>query len=123
MNRPVHFEILGENPQALADFYSAVFGWNIAAANLPQGYWLARTGTEGTPGIDGGLMHRHFDQAVINTISVAGVEEAIRQVEAAGGRKVYGPHEIPGVGRHAYCADPEGNLFGIIAERAETPQG
>jgi predicted enzyme related to lactoylglutathione lyase len=25
-----------------------------------------------------------------------------------------GPNEIPGVGLHAYCADPEGNLFGIL---------
>jgi len=35
-------------------------------------------------------------------------------VEAAGGTKIHGPSEIPGVGTHAYCADPEGTMFGLL---------
>ena len=43
----------------------------------------------------------------------------LEKVEAAGGKKVHGPNEIPGVGVHAYCADPEGNLFGILQPATE----
>jgi uncharacterized protein len=118
MNRPVHFEILGEQPEALASFYRDVFGWTIAAWEGPQGYWLATTGPDSAPGIHGGFMHRHLPQGVINTISVESLGEALERVEGRGGSKVHGPHEIPGVGTHVYCADPEGNLFGMLQPTA-----
>jgi uncharacterized protein len=114
MSRPVHFEILGEDPARLGEFYRSVFGWEIATLDGPQGYWLATTGPRESAGIDGGLMHRHFSQPVINTIGVASLEETVARVEQAGGALVQGPNEIPGVGRHAYCRDPEGILFGVL---------
>lgn len=121
MNRPVHFEILGNDPQALADFYRDTFGWEIATWGGPQGYWLATTGPDEEPGIHGGFMHRHFQQAVINTISVPSLEDALRKVESGGGSTVHGPREVPGVGMHAYCADPEGNLFGVLERAPSDP--
>lgn len=114
MARPVHFEILANEPQKIADFYSKVLGWEIASPNGPEAYWLVTTGPEGTPGINGGIMGRHFQQAVINTIQVESLDEMIAKIEAAGGKKVLGPQEITGVGMHAYCSDPEGNMFGIL---------
>jgi uncharacterized protein len=114
MNRPVHFEILSDKPEAAAEFYREVFGWKFASWEGPQGYWLVDTGAEGTPGIHGGLMHRHFPQPVINTISVESLEETRAKVEKAGGRTVQGPNEIPGVGTHVYCEDPDGTLFGLL---------
>ena len=62
-------------------------------------------------------MGRHFDQPVINTVYVESLDDAIRRVEAAGGKKVHGPNEVPGVGLHAYCSDPEGTLFGLMEPR------
>jgi uncharacterized protein len=113
-NRPVHFEILADDPEGAAAFYRDVFGWQVARWDGPQSYWPVTTGSSGSRGIDGGIMHRHFDQPVIQTMSVQSLEETIRKVEAAGGRKVHGPHQIPDVGMHAYCADPEGTLFGVL---------
>jgi predicted enzyme related to lactoylglutathione lyase len=66
-----------------------------------QPYWLVTTGPDGTPGINGGIMQRYFQQAVINTLEVESLPEMIAKVEAAGGRKVEGPNEIPKVGLHA----------------------
>ncbi len=114
MDRVVHFEILSEDPQRAVAFYRDVFGWDIATGGGDEAYWLARTGAEGTPGIDGGIMGRHFPQAVINTVQVASLEETIARVEQAGGKKLHGPNEIPYVGLHAYCTDPDGTLFGIL---------
>lgn len=113
MNRPVHFEILSNDPEKSTAFYQAVFGWEIATWSGPQTYWLTHTG-EDAGGIDGGFMHRHFEQPVINTVAVASLEDTFAKVEAAGGKKVHGPNEIPGVGLHAYCADVDGTLFGIL---------
>jgi uncharacterized protein len=114
MNRPVHFEILGDDPEALVSFYRETFGWEIATWDGPQGYWLATTGPDSEPGIHGGFMHLHFPQRVINTIAVVSLDETLARVEAGGGSKVQGPNEIPGVGTHVYCADPEGTLFGLL---------
>lgn len=113
MHRPIHFEILCDNPEKAAAFYRDVLGWDITSWQ-GQTYWLATTGPEGTPGINGGLMHKHLPQTVINTVDVASLEETLSKIERAGGKKVLGPNQIPGVGLHAYCADPEGNLFGVL---------
>ncbi len=120
MNRPVHFEILAENPAAVAEFYAKVLGWRTAAWQ-GQTYWLVTTGAADVPGIDGGIMGRHFDQRVINTVEVESLAGALARVEAAGGRKVLGPNEIPGVGMHAYCADPEGTMFGLLEPAPPKP--
>ncbi|MDD5541547.1 MAG: VOC family protein [Acidobacteriia bacterium] len=119
MARPVHFEILANDPEKMAEFYRKTLGWKIATWNDPQAYWLVTTGPDDTPGINGGIMERHFQQAVINTVQVESLEQMIASIEVAGGKKVFGPHEIQGVGTHAYCADPEGNMFGILQPTAK----
>ncbi len=114
MNRTIHFEILADDPQKLIEFYQAVFSWKIENWDGEEAYWLVTTGSKELPGINGADMQRHFPQGVINTSQVESLEEAIRKIEAAGGRKLQGPNIIPGVGTSAYCLDPEGNVFGII---------
>lgn len=115
MSRPVHFEILADDPLKMAAFYRRALGWEVNAWGAgEQTYWLITTGPKDTPGIDGGLMAREFKQAVINTMAVDILEATLEQVRAAGGQVVREPHEIPGVGLHAYCTDPEGSLFGLL---------
>jgi predicted enzyme related to lactoylglutathione lyase len=120
MGGPIHFEILADDPEGLATFYETLFGWEIARwAAGEQSYWMIETRSEGSPGINGGIMRRHFDQAVINTVQVASLDEMLERLESAGGKLVHGPNELAGVGLHAYCADPEGNLFGILQPAEE----
>ena len=115
MNRPIHFEILADDPVRVGQFYGDVFGWSTAEwGGGEQGYWLVTTGPSETPGINGGMMKRHFPQGVINTIEVADVEATVSAVEESGGKKVHGPEVVPGVGLHAYCSDPEGTIFGVL---------
>lgn len=120
MGRPVHFEILGDDPGKLAEFYSSVLGWEFqswsGSEEFQQEYWLATTGPKEQAGIDGAIMKRHFPQPVINTTLVDSLDETLAKVTAAGGKLVFGPNEIPYVGTHAYCEDPQGNLFGVIEE-------
>ena len=115
MKRPVHFEILADSPEKVSAFYSEVLEWEVNRwGEGEQTYWLLTTGPDETPGINGAIMGRSFEQAVINTIEVESLEETLKKVSAAGGKTVHGPNEVPGVGVHAYCADPEGNLFGLM---------
>ena len=115
MSRPVHFEILADDPVKIASFYEQVLGWQVTPwEGGGEPYWLFTTGPEGTPGINGAAMHRSFKQAVINTIEVGSLEETMAKLEAAGGKVEFGPQDVPGVGKHVYCSDPEGNLFGVL---------
>lgn len=114
MGRPVHFEILTEDPRKMQDFYAQVFGWKGEDWGGEEEYILLTTGEEGAPGINGAIMGRHFDQAVINTIEIDSLDAMMERVTASGGEVVQGPNEIPGVGTHAYCKDPDGNIFGMM---------
>ena len=99
MKRPVHFEILADDPEKAADFYRQVFEWEISTWGGEQAYWLVTTGPDDEPGINGAIMHRHFDQAVVNTQEVESLADALERIDGAGGKVVQGPNEIPGV-RH-----------------------
>jgi uncharacterized protein len=114
MNRPTHFEILAKDPEKMVAFYKSVFDWEIKTWEGPQAYWLITTGEDGTPGINGALMGRNLDQAVITTVEIQSLDATLEAVTAHDGELVHGPNEIPGVGRHAYFADPEGTLFGVL---------
>jgi predicted enzyme related to lactoylglutathione lyase len=121
MKRPVHFEILADDPAKVADFYKDVFEWEITTwEGGEESYWLVTTGPDDAPGINGGIMSREFDQAVINTLEVESLADALKKIEGAGGKKIHGPNEIPEVGMHAYCADIEGNIFGVLEPRPAT---
>lgn len=115
MSRPIHFEILAQDPARATEFYKQAFGWEVNAWDMPGStYWLVATG-RGPRGIDGAIMPPgQLAQVVINTIEVASMDEARAKIEAAGGRLVQGPNEIPNVGVHAYFADLEGTLFGVL---------
>ncbi len=118
MNKVIHFEIGADNTNRIGSFYRDAFGWNIIGQPTPgidEPYLLAIAGGDDEPGISGAIMQHHRDeQRVIATIAVASLEDAMQRIAACGGRIVQGPDEIPGVGRHCYCEDPEGTRFGVL---------
>ena len=120
MPRVVHFEIHAEEPERAVQFYRTVFGWEISKWEGPQDYWLIKTGPDGTPGINGGLLRRHGPidgQAVIAyvcTIDVPALDDYLQKVTAHGGSQAMPRMAIPGVGWLAYAKDTEGNIFGLI---------
>jgi len=118
MNRPTHFEILAEEPEKMVEFYKTVLGWEINTWEGPQAYWLVTTG-EGASGINGAIMSRSLPQSVIYTVEVRSLDATLEVVKANGGELVHGPNDVPGVGKHAYCADPEGTIFGALEPQRE----
>lgn len=118
MPRPFYFEILSAKPEKTVAFYKNVLGWKFNEDGT-QAYWPASTGPGGEPGIDGAVMGAHFDQKVIHTIRVDSLDTILAKVEAAGGETIRGSIEIPGVGLHAYCKDPQGTIFGLLQPPAQ----
>ena len=118
MPRVTHFEIAGENPEKLADFYKTVFGWNITKWDGPIPYWNIVTGKSNEPGIDGGMIKKQAasHKEVVNTINVPSVDLFLKKIKEKNGKILMPKKPVPGVGWLAYFKDPEGNVFGIIEE-------
>ncbi|OZM77318.1 VOC family protein [Pseudonocardia sp. MH-G8] len=121
MRGVVHFEIPADDVGRAKEFYSSVFDWRLE--DLPGMDYTAVHTTEvdgqtqmpTTPGvINGGLVPRSGDTpAPVLTVDVESIDQALKQVEAAGGRTVRPRTEIPGMGAYAYFTDPEGNTVGL----------
>jgi predicted enzyme related to lactoylglutathione lyase len=115
MSRVIHFEIPASDPERAVNFYKKAFGWKIERWPGPMDYWLVTTGTDGTPGINGGLLRKQAPTVgTTNTIGVESVDSAVAAVQSAGGKLVTPKMSIPTIGCFAYCEDSEGNLFGVL---------
>lgn len=122
MRKVVHFEIPADDVDRAKRFYGSVFGWELQ--DIPEmDYTIVRTVPvdEATqmpvePGaINGGMFARSTDapSGPVLMLDVDSVDDALKQVEAAGGAVVRPRTEIPGMGAFAYFTDPEGNTLGL----------
>ena len=114
MARVVHFEIPVDDPERSRSFYRELFSWEVAG-DADEGYWLATTGAEAEPGINGALINRGaVHRTPVLVVQVVSIDETLASVEAAGGRVVHGKRTIPRIGHSAYVEDSEGNVVGIF---------
>jgi len=115
-DRVVHFEIPSDNPEKSMAFFKNVFDWNFQGYENGE-YWIAITGDEKTPGINGAVMKkRDPKQPLVNSISVQNIDSSIQKIEKAGGKIVVPKAVIPGIGWSAYFTDPDGNIHGVYQE-------
>lgn len=113
MGRVIHFEIQADDPERAAEFYQQAFGWAIQNWGGPVDYWLATTGPDEEPGINGTITRR-MNPGTVNTIDVASFDEAAQKIVEAGGKVTTPKRAVPGIGWMTYCKDTKGNTFGIM---------
>ena len=121
MDKVVHFEIPFENKDRAMKFYTESFGWQLQ--DMPQmNYVMAESipvdqnQMPKEPGaINGGLFERPKEAPhPCIYVGVASVDQALKKVEAAGGKVVTPKTTIPGMGAYARIADTEGNIIGLF---------
>jgi uncharacterized protein len=104
-------------PKAI-EFYSKLFGWNIAQSKVtPMEYKeIHKDGvaTGGMMAIDENWGPTPPPSFWSTYISVENADETVEKIKAEGGRISHGPFDAPGVGRMAMVADPSGTSFAII---------
>lgn len=116
-----HFEIPASDPEAVVDFYRLVFDWAIEQWDGPVDYWLVAP-PDDESGIGGAIMARASGPPTretpvagyICTVEVDSIDRTLDLVAEHGGEQLMEPRDVPGVGRHAYCADIDGNQFGVM---------
>ena len=42
MSRPIHFEILADEPEKIGEFYKKIFNWEISTWGEDSSYWMIK---------------------------------------------------------------------------------
>jgi predicted enzyme related to lactoylglutathione lyase len=123
MDRVCHFEVPYSEKERMEKFYSSVFGWKFEQApgdmpytfcittELDENYQIKKPG-----GINGGSYPRGDEGGSPTPVIVLEVEDCaqrIKDVEAAGGSNVMGPHPVGDMGIYAQVKDSEDNTIGL----------
>lgn len=115
---PCWVEVMSAQPERLAAFYGAVFGWEFvgpceaSTTGAAGGYRVARVRGRDVaglgslpPGVEGGSWTMQ--------VRVEEVEEAVRAATGAGATLLADPIDASPAGRLAVLADTEGARFGV----------
>ena len=123
MGQPVtHWQVLARNPERAAQFYRALFGWNVDAGNA-MGYRIVNTGAP--TGIDGGIWPAPPEAQAMVTLYVE-VDDVAQHYKKAVelGAKVAVPRQVlPDGDEMAVVIDPEGIPFGLMRRASRTRKG
>ena len=111
-------ELMTSDPEAGFRFYSGLFGWQKSQAvdMGPMGVYqvFSHDGTD-----IGGMMGLGNSPvpAWLPYFGTNGVDAAIGRIEAAGGKLILGPMEVPGPAFIAVAQDPQGAYFAVVGPK------
>jgi uncharacterized protein len=118
---PIWYELITPDPQASAAFYGAVVGWTTRNYEGSDYHLLESDG-----GQAGGVMALSAEMQAggarpgwLTYLASTDVDADVARVTEAGGAKWWGPTDLPGVGRVALLADPQGNPFYVMKPATE----
>jgi predicted enzyme related to lactoylglutathione lyase len=109
-----------EDTERVRKFYESAFGWQTQPLDPEAGDFVLAFTIETDEetrmpkkrgAINGGFYKKtKSDEHVRITILVEDIREAMKKIEAAGGKVLGEPFELPGVGLFVSFLDTEGNL-------------
>lgn len=119
------YELMTSDPAAARAFYGAVVGWSAQDAGIPGlDYTILSVGDAPV----GGMMALpEGDRANgggpfwLGYVESGDVDAQAAEIKAAGGAVHRAPDDIPGVGRFAVVADPQGAVFVLFQPTAAEP--
>jgi predicted enzyme related to lactoylglutathione lyase len=114
----IWYELLTSDAETAARFYGAVVGWqNRAAEGSDRGYRIfSMDGADvgGFMPLPPGAQSAGMRPVWLGYIAVEDVDAAVSDIVRAGGAQHMPPSDIPGVGRFAMLADPQGVMFYVM---------
>jgi predicted enzyme related to lactoylglutathione lyase len=109
-----HFEIYGDQPKELSEFYGALFGWRMERAEGLD-YWRIHPDADDPAKVGGGLTYkpRSDPKGWLQFVNVDSIDESLELAERMGGTVVRSKTAVPRTAWVAVLADPSGNHFAI----------
>ncbi|SCY88355.1 VOC family protein [Microvirga guangxiensis] len=119
----IWYELLTTDTAAASRFYGAVLGWQARpAGEATQDYSIFGTGIADVAGfmrLPAGAAAAGMRPCWLGYIGVDNVDSSASDIVRAGGIQHMPPTDIPGVGRFAMMADPEGVVFYVMRGAVE----
>ncbi len=108
----VRWQILSRHPEQTAQFYAALFGWQVSADNA-MGYREVATGAG--KGIDGGIWPAppEAPNFVQLFMQVDDIDAHVDRAVSLGARVLIPAQTLPEGDRMAILLDPQGMSFGL----------
>jgi predicted enzyme related to lactoylglutathione lyase len=112
----VWYELMTSDLDAAEKFYAEIVGWTMKDAGMPgQRYTLAHAGELSVAGLMAIPQHAAGARpGWIGYIGVDDVDAHAERMKEKGGSIHRAPTDIPGVGRFAMVADPQGIIFALF---------
>lgn len=109
-----HFEIYGDEPSHIAEFYGEVFGWKVE--RMPGiDYWRIFPHANESGPLHGGVTYRTIPglNGWLLYINVTSLDETVELVKKLGGSVVRAKSAVARVAWVTIVADPANNIFGV----------
>lgn len=124
---PIWYELITADPLAAKKFYDHVIdSWTVDPDPMSPEMDYRGIAVAGSDGMVGGVMRLSDDMAAnggkptwLFYIGVDDVDASVEKVKANGGRVLAPAWDIPGVGRIAMVADPQGIPFYVMRGASE----
>ncbi len=115
-NPVVQFQIVTQNAEKVADFYSSLFNWKVNSNNA-LGYRAFETGNG--RGIPGGVWPRGEEghNLVQLFVEVDDIDGYLRKAESLGGKTLIPKQQLPDGDAMALVIDPAGLSVGLYTPR------
>ena len=111
-------ELMTSDVEAAKSFYSQLFGWQLETMQIQEDMPPYNVISAGEMKI-GGIMATPPEAGDAppywgNYVTVDNVDEVAAKAAELGGRVLFGPHDIPKVGRFCVIQDPQGAVISAI---------
>jgi predicted enzyme related to lactoylglutathione lyase len=116
-------ELLAADWEKVFAFYSEIFGWQKADAEISQTDIYQPFSAGGLT--IGGMFTKRPAELLpfwLFYFNVEDIDAALERVKAGGGQVFEGPHELPGGSWIARCADPQGAAFALQGKQNHVPK-
>jgi predicted enzyme related to lactoylglutathione lyase len=102
------------------EFYERVIGYSVETMEMGEGgnYYVLKSGGKGRAGVTSAV-HPAAPSMWLPYVQVEDCDAKAAQVAGLGGQVMFGPTDIPGVGRFAILQDPTGAALSIMKPSPE----
>jgi hypothetical protein len=119
----VWYELLTTDPDAAASFYGSVIGWQASDSGQAgmdyRQFSMDGVHVGGMMALPPGAAAMGMRPGWLGYIGVDDVDASVAKITAAGGTVHMPARDIPGVGRFAMLADPQGIVFYVMRGSVE----
>lgn len=121
------YELLTTDSDAARDFYPKVAGWSAeswaaAEPDRPYTVWLdGQSPIGGLMELSGEMLEQHVPPHWMGYVSTPDLDHTLTKANERGAKTVFGPIDVPEVGRVAGFQDPGGAVLGLLQPADVTP--